>query len=80
MYPEDMHTTDVMHVIEKLWTAGECCFRERTDALRQWVEAQKERLYAGKADELVAELRRRRHAIAVTGPGDKGKRERLLFR
>jgi hypothetical protein len=77
-FPEALHTIDVMHVIEKLWTAGECCFREGTEALRQWVEAQKVRLYAGKADEIIAELCQRRHAIAVTGPGNKGKRERLL--
>jgi hypothetical protein len=77
-FPEAMHTMDVMHVIEKLWTAGECCFREGTEPLRQWIEAQKDRLYAGKADEIIAELCQRRHAIAVTGPGNKGKRERLL--
>ena len=77
-FPEAMHTMDVMHVIEKLWTAGECCFREGTEPLRQWVEAQKDRLYDGAADEIVAELCQRRHAIAVTGPGNKGKRERLL--
>jgi len=77
-FPEAMHTMDVMHVIEKLWTAGECCFREGTEPLRRWIEEQKERLYAGKADEIIAELCQRRHAIAVTGPGNKGKRERLL--
>ena len=27
-FPEAMHTVDVMHVIEKLWAAGECCFFE----------------------------------------------------
>jgi len=27
-FPEAMHSLDVMHVIEKLWTAGECLFRE----------------------------------------------------
>jgi len=77
-FSEAMHTMDVMHVIEKLWTAGECWFREGTDSLRQWIEAQKERLYAGNVDEIIAELCQRRHAIAVTGPGNKGKRERLL--
>jgi hypothetical protein len=77
-FPEAMHTMDVMHVIEKLWTAGECCFRESTDPLRQWIEAQKDRLYAGNVDEIIAELCQRRHAIAATGPGNKGKRERLF--
>lgn len=77
-FPEAMHTMDVMHVIEKLWTAGECLFREGTDPLRQWIDAQKDRLYGGKVDEIIAELCQRRHAIAPTGPGNKGKRERLL--
>ena len=77
-FPGAMHTMDVMHVIEKLWTAGECCFREGTDPLRQWIDAQKDRLYAGKVDEIIAELCQRRHAIPTTGPGNKGKRERLL--
>jgi hypothetical protein len=45
---EAMHTIDVMHVIEKLWTAGECLFREGTDPLRQWIDVQKDRLYTGK--------------------------------
>ena len=77
-FPGAMHTMDVMHVIEKLWKAGECCFREGTDPLRQWIDAQKDRLYAGKVDEIIAELCQRRHAIPATGPGNKGKRERLL--
>jgi hypothetical protein len=77
-FPTAMHSVDVMHVIEKLWTAGECCFREGTEPLRQWIEVQKDRLYAGKADEIIAELCQRRHAIPATGPGNKGKRERLF--
>jgi len=77
-FPEAMHTIDVMHVIEKLWTAGECLFREGTDPLRQWIDVQKDRLYTGKVDEVIAELCQRRHVIATTGPGNKGKRERLL--
>jgi hypothetical protein len=77
-FPEAMHTVDVMHVIEKLWVAGECLFREGSEPLRNWIDMQKDRLYAGNADEIIAELCQRRHAIAATGPGNKGKRERLL--
>jgi len=32
-----MHTMDVMHVIEKLWIASECLFREGTEPLRRWI-------------------------------------------
>lgn len=77
-FPDAMHTMDVMHVIEKLWIAGESLFREGTEPLRQWIDAQKDRLYDGKVDQIIAELCQRRHAIAPTGPGNKGKRERLL--
>jgi hypothetical protein len=77
-FPDAMHTLDVMHVIEKLWIAGEALFREGTEPLRQWIETQKDRLYRGKVDQIIAELCQRRHAIAPTGPGNKGKRERLL--
>lgn len=77
-FPDVMHTMDVMHVIEKLWIAGEALFREGTEPLRRWIDTQKERLYGGKVDQIIAELCQRRHAIARTGPGNKGKRERLL--
>ena len=77
-FPNAMHTIDVMHVIEKLWTAGECLYPEGTKALREWIDAQKDRLYAGNVDAIIAELCQRRHAIAPTGPGNKGKRERLF--
>jgi hypothetical protein len=77
-FPEAMHTMDVIHVIEKLWTAGECFLKEGSDSLREWIDAQKDRLYGGKTDAIIAELCQRLYAIARTGPGTKGKRDRLL--
>lgn len=77
-FPDAMHTIDVMHVTEKLWTAGECLFREGSEPLREWIDVQKHRLYTGKLDDLIADLCQRRHLIPPTGPGNKGKRERLL--
>jgi len=76
-FPNAIHTVDVMHVIEKLWSAGECIHREASDALRAWVEEQKERLYGGKVDEILDELQRHLDATPKTGPGNKGKRQRL---
>ena len=76
-FPEAIHTLDVMHVIEKLWTAGECIYAEGSKALKKWVERQKKRLYDGEAAQIVAELRRRLDSTPKTGPGNKGKRERL---
>jgi hypothetical protein len=76
-FPEAIHTIDVMHVVEKLWTAGECLYPEGSPELKRWVNRQKKRLYSGAAAEIVAELRRRLECIPHTGPGNKGKRERL---
>ncbi|CAN5547451.1 hypothetical protein BH11MYX1_BH11MYX1_42360 [soil metagenome] len=77
-FPEAMHTIDVMHVIEKLWTAGECFHPEGTKLLKEWIDEQKAHLYAGEIDAIINGLCQRRHRIAATGPGNKGKRERLL--
>lgn len=76
-FPEALHTIDVMHVVEKLYTAGDCLHREGSDELRAWIERQKERLYGGGEASIVAELRERLAVIPLTGPGNKGKRQRL---
>ena len=76
-FPTALHSMDVMHVIERLWSAGECIHREGTPELRAWVEAQKDRLYRGRVDLILRELRSRFEATPKTGPGNKGKRERL---
>lgn len=68
---------DWYHVVEKVWAAGQCLLPEGSPALRTWVSRQKKLLRNGQIrsvlSELVAALRR----IPKTGPGNKGKRERL---
>lgn len=76
-FPEAIHTLDVIHAVEKLWAAGACLFRDGSDDLRVWVNMQRERLYGGKVRQIVAELRKHLEATPKTGPGNKGKRERL---
>ena len=76
-FAEAIHTIDVMHVIEKLWTAGQCIHPEGSRQLKRWVGRQKKRLYAGAAHQIVAELTRQLDSTPRTGPGNKGKRERL---
>jgi hypothetical protein len=76
-FPEAIHTIDVMHVIEKLWTAGECLYPEGSRELKRWVNRQKKRLYGDAVPLIVDELRRRLDSTPRTGPGNKGKRERL---
>jgi len=76
-FPEAIHTIDIMHVIEKLWTAGGCVHPEGSKELERWVNLQKKRLYGGRVPKIVAELRRTLEATPRTGPGNKGKRDRL---
>ena len=76
-FPEATHTVDVMHVLEYIHTAGECLHREGSGELTVWMEQQKERLYGGQEARVVEELTNRLAAIPPTGPGNKGKRERL---
>jgi hypothetical protein len=77
LFPNALHTIDVMHVIEKLWDAGSSVHREGTPKCHAWVEAQKDALYAGNAVEIVAELDRQLARIPRTGPGNKYRREKL---
>jgi hypothetical protein len=76
-FPGALHTVDVAHVVEKLWDAGSSVHREGSAEHRAWVEAQKTKLYAGKARSIVAELDRHLARIALTGPGNKFRRKKL---
>jgi hypothetical protein len=77
LFPSATHTVDVMHVVEKLWTAGECVHDEGSAALNEWVAVQRDRLYGGKVRAIIDELQALLDATPKTGPGNKGKRERL---
>jgi hypothetical protein len=77
LFPDAIHTIDVMHVIEKLWDAGSSVHREGSPECRAWVEARKDALYAGKAADIVGELDRLLARIPRTGPGNKFRREKL---
>ncbi len=77
LFPDAIHTIDVMHVVEKLWDAGSSVHREGSAECRAWVEAQKDALYAGDAPKIVAELEHLLARIPRTGPGNKFRREKL---
>jgi len=76
-FSEAIHTIDVWHVIEYLWTAGQCFHNEGTKELERCVHEMKCKLYDGNVAKLLDELQRRLDAIPKTGPGNKGRRERL---
>jgi hypothetical protein len=75
--PHAEHTLDCIHVVERLWSAGQCLYDEGSDALKKWIAKQKDRLYGGRVAAIIDEIRDRRARIPKTGPGNKGRRERL---
>jgi hypothetical protein len=76
-FPNRMHTIDVFHVTEYLWTAGGCLYKEGSDELVEWVENQKNLLYDDRASDIVDEINKRLSLLPKKGPGMKNKRERL---
>ena len=76
-FPEARHTVDVMHVIEYVYQAASAIHREGSDELAKWVKTQKSRLYGGREAAMVRDMKRHLDAIPITGPGNKGRRERL---
>ncbi|MCP4259828.1 MAG: hypothetical protein GY774_20295, partial [Planctomycetes bacterium] len=75
-FPKAIHTIDVFHVTEYLWKAGGCLYKEGSEELIEWVETQKELLYAGLAVDIVEEINNRLALLPKKGPGMK-RRERL---
>lgn len=72
-----LHTIDFWHVVEYLWEAGRSLFKEGSKPLRVWVKKQEGLLFEGKVDLVLDDMERRLAAIPKTGPGNKGRRERL---
>lgn len=77
-FPTAEPCIDWYHVAEKLWEAGGCLHAEGSDELRAWVTEQLRRLRRGHVAELLTELSRAYATIPKTGPGNKGRRKRLL--
>jgi len=68
---------DWYHIVEKLWSAGECLHAEGSRELGEWIAAQTKKLRNGAVDAVIRLLRAELATIPKTGPGNKGKRERL---
>ncbi len=76
-FPQAIHTLDIIHAIEYLWSAGHCLHREGSDELEEWVDKQRSRLYDSEIRAIVQELKQALGQVPKTGPGNKGKRKRL---
>ena len=77
-FPESVPCIDWYHIVEKLWEAGGCLHNEGSKELAAWVAEQKTRLRRAELASLSTELSRAYAAIPITGPGNKGRRKRLL--
>jgi hypothetical protein len=76
-FPDAEPCVDWYHVIEKIWAAGECLHREGSKELAAWVALQAGRLRKGDVHGVIMSLEQHQAKIAKTGPGTKGKRNRL---
>ena len=77
-FPKATPCIDWYHIVEKLWEAGGCLHSEGSKEHAAWVDEQKTRLRRGDLGTLATELSRAYAAISKTGPGNKGRRKRLL--
>ena len=76
-FPDAETCLDWFHVVEKLWSAGECLHSEGSRELSEWMAQQTERLHRGAIRTILRMLGEQLAAIPKTGPGNKGKRQRL---
>lgn len=77
-FPKAVPCIDWYHVAEKLWEAGGCLHPEGSDALRLWVQEQQSCLRSGNVTDVLDTLAEAYAKIPTTGPGNKGRRKRLL--
>jgi hypothetical protein len=76
--PEAEECIDWYHVVEKLWAGGEALHPEGSPELASWVARQKSRLRRGAALSVIMSLEQHLATIPRSGPGNKGKRVRLV--
>jgi hypothetical protein len=76
-FPFAIPCVDWYHVCEYLWRAGGAVFREGSAELATWVHERKRELLAGRVDPMLQALEALRTKIGKSGPGTKGRRERL---
>jgi hypothetical protein len=72
LFPKAIFTLDVCHVVEKLWSLGHCFHSEGSEDLKALVGEWKELVYAGRAEELLAQLRKLRDQVPQNGQEPKG--------
>lgn len=68
---------DIRHLEEKIWEVGRTFHPEDSDALAQWVEAHRTRVYAGQAAQLLKTFKTLLGTLSKTAKRDENKRDKL---
>jgi hypothetical protein len=79
-FPSALVCIDWYHIVEKLWAAGKAIHRgtrRKRRALEAWVAEQKKHLRKGRLHQVLTELQQALSATALTGPGNKFRRQVL---
>ena len=78
-FPKAETCIDWVHIVEKLWAAGRCLHAEGSAELSAWVgERVRDLRRRSGAGKVTTALSQAYASIPKTGPGNKGKREKLL--
>jgi len=76
-FPGAIHTLDLPHAMEYIWSGGVSIYKEGSEELAKWAADMKRKLLKSRGAEVVKELRKMYETIPKTGPGNKGRRDRL---
>ncbi len=76
-FPHAAQTIDLMHVMEYLWSVGECLHSVGSGELNDWVAHQKRRLLMGQHRRVIREVEEVTATLKRRGKLSKGRRERL---
>lgn len=76
-FPKAEACIDWCHVAEKIWSIGETLYAEGSDELSAWVSAQTADLRSGHPHRVVRRLQQLAATLPRSGPGTKGRRERM---
>lgn len=76
-FPEASPCLDWYHMAEYLWKAAHCLYDEGSPEAAAWVREQKDRMATDRCGETIDAMTVALAAIPKTGPGNKGRRQRL---
>ena len=77
LFPQATFALDIRHVEERLWKVGRVLYGPDAVRVESWVEDQRERLYTGRAPELVTGLKALKLTLSARAKRDADKRDAL---